>query len=122
MSAQVESLEKMMAVWNTTDPEEKAALVEASMEHNVHFADPTHNIIGREAFIAMVHKTHKRFPGAVYSRASRVDVQNNFCRYHWEIHLDGKLLVEGFDVSEINDHGKVVKVLGFFGELSKEPG
>jgi len=29
------------------------------------------------------------------------------------------LLMEGFDVTEINDAGKIVRVIGFFGELKR---
>ncbi|WP_430415478.1 nuclear transport factor 2 family protein [Parasphingorhabdus sp.] len=120
MDFETGSLDKMLAAWNSSDAATIEQLATDALEHNVHFADPTHNIIGREAFVAMVHRTHKRVPGAVYSRASRIDVQNNFCRYHWEIHVENKLLLEGFDVTEINDAGKVVKVLGFFGKLEKD--
>ena len=115
-----ENLAKMMAVWNTTDKDEQRALVEAAMEHNVHFADPNHNIIGREAFLAMVDQVQAQIPGATYSRNSDVDMQNNFCRYHWKIDMGDKRLMNGFDVTEINDAGKIVKVLGFFGPLKPE--
>jgi len=114
-----ENLDRMLAVWNTPDVNEKRALVEAALEHNVHFVDPNHNIIGRQAFLDMVASVQVMIPGAVYSRASEVDVQNHHCRYHWAIHQNGKLLMEGFDVTEINDAGKVVKVIGFFGELKR---
>ena len=50
MTAYMENLQKMMAVWNTEDAAEQRALVEAAMEHNVHFVDPNHNIVGRDAF------------------------------------------------------------------------
>ena len=88
MSGYEQSLEKMMAVWNTTDAAEKRALVEAALEHNVHFVDPNHNIIGRQAFLDMVDQVQAEIPGAAYTRASDLDVQNNFCRYHWAIHLE----------------------------------
>ena len=120
MTNGLQCLDKMLAAWNSSDSDEIEQLAAQALEHNVHFADPTHNIIGRDAFVEMVHRTHKRVPGAVYSRASRIDQQNNFCRYHWAIHQDGKLLLEGFDVTEINDAGKIVKVVGFFGELKRD--
>jgi len=112
-------LEKMMAIWNTSEDAEIRALTEQALEHNVHFVDPNHNIIGREAFVAMVKQVQALIPGAAYTRTSEVDVQNNFCRYHWAIHRDDALVMSGFDVSEINDAGKVVKVIGFFGELER---
>ncbi len=114
-----ENLNKMLAVWNTTDEDEQARLVDEALEHNVHFVDPNHNIIGRAAFLKMVKQVQGQVPGAVYSRASEIDVQNNHCRYHWEIHLNDKLLMPGFDVTEVNDAGKIVKVTGFFGELNR---
>ncbi len=119
MKTDLENLDKMLAVWNTTDETEKRGLTEAALEHNVHFVDPNHNIIGREAFLKMVEQVQKQVPGAVYSRASEINVQNNHCRYHWAIHLNGKLLMPGFDVTEVNDVGKIVKVIGFFGELER---
>lgn len=119
MSGYMQSLEKMMAVWNTTDSAEKRALVDDALEHNVHFVDPNHNIIGREAFLKMVDLVQAEIPGADYGRASEVDVQNNFCRYHWAIHLNDELIMPGFDVTEVNDAGKIVKVIGFFGRLER---
>lgn len=119
MQPHEQSLNKMLKVWNTTDAAEKAALVDAALEHNVHFVDPNHNIIGRTAFLNMVEEVQKKAPGAVYSRASDIDTQNNFCRYHWAVHLNDKKVMSGFDVSEVNDAGKVVKVIGFFGELTR---
>lgn len=118
MSTTQEHLENMMTVWNTTDEKEKLALVDAALEHNVHFVDPNHNIIGRKAFLDMVNEVQAQIPGAVYSRVSKVDVQNNFFRYYWAIHLNDEQIMAGFDVTEVNDAGKVVKVIGFFGELT----
>ncbi|MBU2083579.1 MAG: hypothetical protein KJ801_05985 [Alphaproteobacteria bacterium] len=107
----------MLAVWNASDESEVRTLADSALEHNVHFVDPNHNIMGRDAFVEMVHLVKSKIPGAVYSRTSRVDVQNNHCRYHWAIHMKESLLMAGFDVTEVNDAGKIVKVIGFFGLL-----
>lgn len=114
------NLAKMLSTWNSDDPGERRSMVEEALEHNVHFADPNHNIVGRDAFLAMVDEVRAQIPGAVYSQNSAIDMQNNFCRYHWKIDLRGKRLINGFDVTEVNDAGKIVKVLGFFGPLKPE--
>ena len=119
MTDYMENLEKMLAVWNSNDADGQRALADAAMEHNVHFVDPNHNIIGRDAFLKMVAQVKSQIPTAVYSRASNVNMQNNFCRYHWAIHLDGNLIMPGFDVVEVNDGGKIAKVIGFFQELER---
>jgi hypothetical protein len=120
MKAYEENLGKMLAVWNTTDQAEQRALVEAALEANVHFVDPNHNLIGHEAFLKMVAEVQARLRGAVYSRASRIDMQHNHCRYHWAIHVSGAKVVDGFDMTEVNDAGRIVKVVGFFGLLERE--
>ncbi|MEO0419585.1 MAG: nuclear transport factor 2 family protein [Pseudomonadota bacterium] len=120
MSEYMQNLEKMMQVWNTPDPETRARLVDEAMEHNVHFADPNHNIVGRKAFLAMVDQVLEQFPGASYDRNSEVQMQNNFCRYHWKIDWKGKRIMNGFDMTEVSDAGKIVKVIGFFGPLDAE--
>lgn len=117
MDAHLANLNDMLAIWNTTGEASKAALAATALEHNVHFVDPNHNIIGRPAFLDMVRSVQERIPGAIYARTSEIGFQNNFCRYHWAIHLNGTLLMPGFDVTEVNDSGKIVKVIGFFGEL-----
>ena len=117
MSNYMTHLDHMLACWNSETGEDIRANATAALEHNVHFVDPNHNIIGVEAFINMVKMVKEQVPGAIYSRASKIDMQNNFCRYHWAVHKDNVLLLEGFDVTEVNDSGKVVKVIGFFGTL-----
>ncbi len=119
MEPYLENLNKMLETWNTPEESEVRTLTEAALEHNVHFVDPNHNIMGRDAFIDMVYAVKKKIPGAVYSRASDVDKQNNHCRYHWTVHLNGALVMSGFDVTEVNDAGKIVKVIGFFGLLAE---
>lgn len=119
MTAHAESLAKMLEVWNTTDAAKKSALTEAALESNIHFVDPNHNIVGRGAFLRMVEQVQSQIPGAQYSRTSNIDVQNNHCRYHWAIHQNGALLMSGFDVTEVTDSGKILKVIGFFGELER---
>lgn len=120
MANYLENLERMMAIWNTSDAGEKRRLTDAALEHNVHFVDPNHNIIGRDAFLNMVDQVQAEIPGSVYARASELDMQNNHCRYHWSIHQNDKLIMAGFDVTEVNDAGKIVKVIGFFGELKRD--
>lgn len=114
------NLNAMLAIWNTSDENEQKTLADQVFEHNIHFVDPNHNIIGKPAFLKMVKQVQSQIPGAVYSRASKLDTQNNHCRYHWSIHMGDQLLIAGFDCTEVNDAGKIVKVIGFFGELNRE--
>ena len=118
-----ESLDHMLAAWNEADPTQVRGHLEAALSPDVQFVDPAVDIVGIDAFEANVHEVRARIPGAVYSRASDVDEHHGYFRYHWAIHAEGSLLLEGFDVTELDDDGCVRKVIGFFGplELSDEP-
>lgn len=120
MPAFLDNLDHMLSAWNSKTEDDVREHVDAALEHNVHFVDPNHNIMGRDAFVDMVLAVQAQIPGAVYSRASNIDIQNNHCRYHWEIHRGGDLLMQGFDVTEVNDAGRIVKVIGFFGDLERD--
>ncbi|MEM7727762.1 MAG: hypothetical protein AAF311_00645 [Pseudomonadota bacterium] len=107
----------MLSVWNMKNPETRSAVVADFLEHNIHFVDPPINIVGRTALLDMVKATRTANRGLVYGRSSQIDMQNNFCRYGWTITREGKTVMEGLDVVEFIDGGKILKVIGFFGPL-----
>ncbi|MBD2842608.1 hypothetical protein [Erythrobacter rubeus] len=119
MTDYLESLDHMFAVWNSTHEAEQDRLAIAALEHNIQFVDPRHNIVGRDAFLRMVRETQAEHPGLRYGRSCEPQMQNNHCRYHWSIHHGDKEVMTGFDVTEVTDAGKIMKVIGFFGELDR---
>lgn len=112
-----ESFDHMLAAWNEPDSAKMRGHLEKALSPDVRFVDPSIDLTGIDAFEANVHEVQKSLPGAVYSRASDVDSQHGFHRYHWAIHQDGKLVTPGFDVVETDDQGRVKCVIGFFGTL-----
>lgn len=112
-----ESLEHMLAAWNEPEAGRVREHLDKALSPNVRFVDPTIDVTGIDGFEANVHAVKEKIPGAVYAHASGIDSQHNFHRYHWTIHLDGKLLISGFDVTETDDNGKVLCVIGFFGDI-----
>lgn len=117
MSDIPESLDSMLAAWNETNPEKIRDHLDRALSTDVLFIDPSHSIVGLEAFEKMVREFRAQFPDAVSSRASGVDTHHNLYRYNWEIHRSGKLMLPGFDVAELNTEGKVCRIEGFFGPL-----
>lgn len=112
-----EVLEQMMSMWNEKDLNRIPDHVEAIFSEKVAFIDPANSIIGHDAFVSMVKEFRTKFPDAICSRASGVDSHHGLHRYHWEIHRGDELLLEGFDVTEIDDQGRVSRVEGFFGPI-----
>jgi hypothetical protein len=111
------SFDAILDAWNEADPSKIRAHLDAALTSDVYFVDPTTEIIGIDAFEKLISDFHKRFPGAVVSRISQVDSHHHLHRYHWEIHVDGDLLVQGFDVYEVRG-GRISRLLKFFGELT----
>ena len=117
MGAHPESLDHMLAAWNEADPTKVRAHLDRALSPDVEFIDPSIVTHGIDEFEANVHEVHSRIPGATYARASAVDSHNGLHRYAWSISQNGEELLPGFDVTETNDEGFVVRVLGFFGPL-----
>lgn len=78
----------------------------------VEFIDPSVESHGIDEFEANVHDVQARIPGAQHSRTSGVDSHHRLHRYTWEIVQNGELLLPGFDVTEVDGHGMVTRVLG----------
>jgi hypothetical protein len=91
--------------------------LERALAPGIRFVDPSIDLTGIDSFEANVHEVQAKIPGAAYSRTSDVDSQHGFHRYHWAIHHNGELLVPGFDVTQTDDSGRIVLVIGFFGLL-----
>ena len=115
-----ESLAQMRAAWNEPDPDRVRAHLEKALSPEVVFIDPSIVTRGIDEFEANVHEVHGRLPGAEYRLASGLDLHHDIVRYAWEIHRDGKLVLPGFDVTEFDGEGRVLRVLGFFGPLPEK--
>lgn len=117
MPSHPESLDHMLAAWNERDPKRVRAHLDRALSPEVVFIDPSIVTRGIDEFEANVHEVHGRLPGADYQRASGVDRHHDVVRYAWEIRRDGELVLPGFDVTELDGEGRVLRVLGFFGPL-----
>lgn len=112
-----ESLDHMLAAWNERDPTKVRGHLERALAPEVEFIDPSIVTNGIDEFEANVHGVKSRIPGADYARTSEVDSHHDLHRYSWQISRDGEILLPGFDVTKVDEDGKVVSVLGFFGVL-----
>ena len=67
----------------------------------------------------MVATVHSHYPGHQFRRVSAVDTHHELIRFGWELFApDGSITVAGIDIGVVDDGGKLVRIAGFFGELS----
>lgn len=112
-----EAFDRMLAAWNEPDPAKVRGHLDAALATEIEFIDPSIETRGIDEFEANVHQVHADLPGASYARTSGVDSHHGLYRYSWSITRDGELVLPGFDVVEVDGHGKVARVIGFFGPL-----
>jgi hypothetical protein len=112
-----------LAMWNEPDPALVRSHLDRAVSEDVVFADPQDFHTGRDALHRNVRRFHRLFPGADLSITSGVDSQHNRYRYEWRVARGDEILLDGFDVTTVNDEGLIERVDGFFGPLpSKDPG
>jgi SnoaL-like domain len=117
MSNYPTSFDRMLDAWNERDPGGVRQHLDAALAPDVVFIDPTIVTHGIAEFEKNVHDFRVKYPTALLRRSSAVDSHHHLHKYHWEIIIDSKVFLPGFDVTETNAEGKVVRVLGFFGPL-----
>lgn len=115
------ALDDMLAAWNEPDPERIRGHLDRCLAPHVVYIDPSVEAHGIDEFEANVRHARATLPDAVYALTSGVDSHHRLHRYTWAISLDGSVLLPGFDVTETDDHGRVTRVLGFFGPLPSLP-
>jgi len=80
--------------------------------------DPPLEGSGVDAIADLTEAVLAHYPGHRFVRTSEVDAHHTFARYAWElVGPDGAPAVTGVDIAEVGDDGKLVRIVGFFGNL-----
>jgi nuclear transport factor 2 (NTF2) superfamily protein len=112
-----DSFKFMTEAWNERDMSRIRTHIDKSIAENIVFADPANFIHGRDDFEKMIKEFRLKYPDSVVRRTSGMDSHNRRYRYSWEITVGKTVIVIGFDVAQLNEHGLIERIDGFFGEL-----
>lgn len=100
------------------DPDRRADLLAAAWAPTGTLIDPPFDGEGLDAIAAMVDVVLTHYAGHTFRRTTDVDAHHTFGRYGWElVGPDGAVAVTGTDIVEIDDDGRLTRIVGFFGEL-----
>lgn len=81
--------------------------------------DPPLEGTGVDAIADLADAVLTHYPNHRFVRTSEVDAHHAFGRYTWKlVGPDGTPAVTGTDVAEFDDDGKLVRIVGFFGDLT----
>ncbi|MEO1367833.1 MAG: nuclear transport factor 2 family protein [Acidobacteriota bacterium] len=117
MATYPEAFDSMLDAWHERDADKVRGHLDQALSPEIYFIDPDNEVRGVDAFEAMVHAFHAKYPTAEFVRTSVVDGHNSLFRYRWEMRVDGATVLPGFDVCEVDGAGKVRQIFGFFGHL-----
>ncbi len=101
------------------DPGTRADLLAAVWAPTGTLIDPPFDGEGLDAIAAMVDVVLTHYAGHTFRRTTAIDAHHTFGRYGWElVGPDGEVAVTGTDIVEIDDDGRLTRIVGFFGPLA----
>jgi hypothetical protein len=112
-----QAIDYLLRAWNESDFTWLKINLSRALRHDVRFVDPTVSVQGVDAVHQYLVGFRERFSRAVVRRASAVDSHHDVHRYAWELVIDGRVVLEGLDVIELDDGGRIARIAAFFGEL-----
>lgn len=102
--------------WNAPDPEARGAAIERTWAPDATSTDPVADVSGHAAIGSMMVATLDMYPGHRFAQIGDIDGHHDMVRWAWEmLDADGHRVIDGIDVASVDDHGRLVKLTGFFG-------
>jgi hypothetical protein len=104
--------------WNEADPDRRRSLVERSIMPDAEFVDPTGRWRGIEGLSQRIGNYLASAPGKRVAPSSGIDAHHDIVRYAWSVvDGDGREVIEGLDVAERAEDGRLRRVSMFHGPL-----
>jgi hypothetical protein len=108
-----------LAAYCEPDAERRAALVAQVWSPQGQLVDPPMEGEGLEAIASLGDVVVTHYPGHTFRRTTTVDEHHGYARYGWALVApDGTVAVTGTDVVTVDPDGRLVKIVGFFGDLA----
>jgi hypothetical protein len=104
-----EIVRNYLAVWNETDPTQRAKLIRQVFAPDATYTDPLADVSGHDALSGLVEAVQGQFKGMVFSTGDPVEAHHNIGRFTWHLGQGGAAEppVIGFDVITVDDEGKI---------------
>ena len=103
-----------IGTWNEADAAARRAAVERLWAPAGRYVDPIAEVQGPEQIAATIGAVQQQFAGMAFALVGDVDAHHRLVRFRWGLGPAGEEpLVIGFDVLEVDQDGRVERVLGF---------
>jgi hypothetical protein len=113
-------VDKHLAGYCEPDPDVRNELIAAAWAEEGSLIDPPFDGTGRDGIAAMADVVLTHYAGHTFRRTTEVDTHHQFGRYGWAlVGPDGSVAVSGTDFIELDDGGRLVRIVGFFGDAAQ---
>ena len=114
-----ETIDAHLALLNEPQAAVRAPAIQRVWNAGGRQVDPTISGEGHDGISTLADAVHTHFAGHRFRRISAVDAHNRQFRYAWElVRADGIAAITGVDVGEVDEQGRLLRVVGFYGELA----
>jgi SnoaL-like domain len=113
-----EAISTYFAAWNEPDSDHRRRLLERSVTDDAELVDPTGRVRGIDRIAERIGRYQSAAAGTRVEPAGGVDAHNDVVRYAWTIvDAEDQEIMEGMDVAERGDDGRLKRILMFHGPL-----
>ena len=112
-----------LAAYADPDASRRSATVQRIWTAAGRLVDPPLAASGHAGIVQQATQLLAQFPGHHFVRSSGIDHHHGMARYAWQlVGPAGAVVLEGIDIAQTDDQGRLVQVTGFFGPLpGREP-
>lgn len=112
------TIDTNLAAYGNPDAVVRRTQLEAVWTATGTLIDPPIDGVGIDGIDALMVAVQSQFPGHTFRRTSEIDAHHGVARYSWAmVAADGSVSLEGLDVAEVDDAGRLTRILGFMGPL-----
>lgn len=114
-----DAVDAHLAAYCEPDPQRRRELFATAWRDDGHLIDPPFEAVGIDALVDLVGQVLAAYPDHRFVRTTDVDAHHGVARYGWAlVSPAGDPAVAGTDVAETDASGRLVRVVGFFGDLA----
>ncbi len=113
-----DNIETYTAAWNETDEGKRRELLARAWADGATYTDPMAHAAGAEELVSLISQFQSQWPGATIVPTSGIDEHHGRLRFGCAMEgADGSRTMEGIDIGELAEDGRIRSILGFFGPL-----
>ena len=112
------TIDAHLQAYAMADADQRDQLVASNWNADGELLDPPLEGRGHAEISALADAVLTHFAGHRFERTTAVDAHHGFARYGWDLVApDGTIAMNGVDVVQFDEAGKLLRIVGFFGPM-----